>query len=127
MEIVEYNLELFENILELYKSEGWNTFIHRRDDAIEAWNNSNVTFVIIENKKVIAALRAVTDGFITMYVAEIVVDKSFRGQGLGKKLLDYCHSLYPKTRIDLLSTEEADDFYIKNGFKESVGFRKSYL
>ncbi len=46
--------------------------------------------------------------------------------GIGKALIDICHNLYPNTRLDLLSTDGADDFYQRNSFRTNMGFRKSY-
>ncbi|WP_461614752.1 hypothetical protein [Clostridium sp. Marseille-QA1073] len=45
---------------------------------------------------------------------------------MGKALLDICHQLYPKTRIELLADEEVYEFYIRSKFRKIMGFRKSY-
>ncbi|MGF7056842.1 GNAT family N-acetyltransferase [Brassicibacter mesophilus] len=116
----------FPLVKTLYAQEGWMTFINREGDALEAWNNSNITLVAVEGDKVIGLVRALTDGKITTYIAEIIVDTRYRGKGIGKALLDVCHGLYPHTRLDLLSTEGADEFYKNNKFREITGFRKSY-
>ena len=42
-------------------------------------------------------------------------------------MLDVCLLLYPRTRLDLLSTDSADAFYEAKGFRAFRGFRKSYL
>jgi GNAT superfamily N-acetyltransferase len=74
----------------------------------------------------IGFVRALTDGEVTMYIAELFVSPDWRGQRIGRALLDTCHLLYPHTRLDLLSTEAADQFYESNGFRRFQGFRKSY-
>ncbi|HLH60552.1 MAG TPA: hypothetical protein VKV20_02615 [Ktedonobacteraceae bacterium] len=68
-------------------------------------------------------MRGLTDGAITMYIAEITVDAQLRGRGL----LDACHALYPTARLDLLATDEARSFYKACGFRViHNGMRKSY-
>lgn len=117
----------FPLIQELYKQEGWMTFINRSDMALEAWKNSTISLVAIDNDVVVGLVRALTDRNITTYISELIVETNYRGKGIGKALLEACHDLYPHTRLDLLSTEGADEFYKKDYFREVTGFRKSYL
>lgn len=116
----------FSSIQNLYKEEGWMTFINRDKDTLEAWKNSNIAIVAVEGDKIVGMMRGFTDGNITTFIAEIIVHRVYRGKGLGKALLDICHHLYPKTRIELLADEEVYEFYTKNKFRKIMGFRKSY-
>lgn len=116
----------FSSIQVLYEKEGWMTFLKRSEDALKAWENSNITLVALDGDIIVGLIRALTDGEITTYIAEIIVDTSYRGMGIGKALIDICHNLYPNTRLDLLSTDGADDFYQRNRFRTNIGFRKSY-
>lgn len=116
----------FPLIQKLYKQEGWLTFINRPEDALAAWKSSNITLVAVDGDTVVGLVRALTDEKITTYIAEIIVDTNYRGKGIGKALLDICHSLCPYTRFDLLSTEGADQFYKSNNFRIATGFRKSF-
>jgi len=109
----------------LYEKEGWMTFIKRPDEGLKAWKNSTITLVAVEGELVVGLVRALTDGEITTYIAEIIVDINYRGNSIGKALLDVCHNLYPHTRLDLLSTEDEDEFYERNKFRKTTGFRKS--
>ncbi|HCI80191.1 MAG TPA: hypothetical protein DHW02_10930 [Ktedonobacter sp.] len=69
-----------------------------------------------------------TDGWITLYVMELLVDARYRGRGIGQMLLDICHYLYPHTRIELLSMETSQSYYRTHGFRFiGEGFRKSYM
>ncbi len=116
----------FSSIQVLYEKEGWMTFLKRSEDALKAWENSNITLVALDGDIIVGLIRALTDGEITTYIAEIIVDTNYRGMGIGKALIDICHNLYPNTRLDLLSTDGADDFYQRNSFRTNMGFRKSY-
>jgi len=116
----------FSSIQVLYEIEGWMTFLKRSEDALKAWENSNITLVALDGEIRVGLIRALTDREITTYIAEIIVDTNYRGMGIGKALIDICHNLYPNTRLDLLSTDGADDFYQRNSCRTNMGFRKSY-
>lgn len=117
----------FPAIQMLYKREGWMTFIKREVDALKAWKSSPISLVAVDGDLIIGLVRALSDGEITTYIAEIIVDIRYRGKGIGKALIDICHNLYPHTRLDLLSTEGSDEFYKSENFREIAGFRKSFL
>lgn len=116
----------FSSIQNLYKEEGWMTFINRDKDSLESWKNSSIAIVAVEGEQIVGLVRGFTDGNITTFIAEIIVDRDYRGKGIGKALLDICHQLYPKTRIELLADEEVYEFYTRNKFRKIMGFRKSY-
>jgi len=116
----------FPLVQRLYEKEGWMTFIKRSEDSLKAWKSSAISLVAVDGEGIVGLLRALTDGEITTYIAEIIIDMDYRGRGIGKALLDECHNLYPHTRLDLLSTEGADEFYENNKFRKTTGFRKSY-
>lgn len=116
----------FSSVQRLYEKEGWMTFIKRKEDSLKAWKSSSISLVATDGEIIVGLVRALTDGEITTYIAEIIIDMDYRGKGIGAALLDACHNLYPHTRLDLLSTEGADEFYENNKFRKTTGFRKSY-
>ncbi|MGL4730807.1 MAG: GNAT family N-acetyltransferase [Clostridium sp.] len=122
-QFIETDYPLIKN---LYEREGWMTFINREHDAFQAWKNSTITLVAMDGNNVVGLVRGLSDGKITTYIAEIIVDINYRGKGIGKALLEECHNLHPSTRFDLLSSEGADQFYKNNKFRTITGFRKSY-
>lgn len=121
----------FPAIQRLSTTEGWPTPQRRPEDALTSWRNSWPALVVVEAENLeslIGFLRAFTDEAVTMYVAELLVDVRYRRRGIGQTLLDTCHYLYPRTRIDLLSTETSESYYRSHGFRYiGYGFRKSYI
>ena len=77
-------------------------------------------------RALIAFVRALTDGEVTMFVPELLVAPAWQGKGLGRCLLDVCHLLYPHVRIELFATESSASFYAAHGFRPFPGYRKSY-
>ncbi len=117
----------FPDIQRLSTIQGWPTPHNRSEEALVAWQHSWPTLVVTEEERVIGFVRGMTDEEITMYIAELLVEPNYRGKGFGRLLMDACHALCPRTRLDLISTEEALPFYKVNGFRYvGEGLRKSY-
>ena len=116
----------FSHIQRLASLAGWSTPTTRPDEVLAAWQTSWPALVAEEAEQVVGFVRALTDGAITMYIAELLVSAAHQRKGIGTALLEVCHHLYPSTRIDLLSVEAAARFYTANGFQQFRGFRKSY-
>jgi GNAT superfamily N-acetyltransferase len=112
-------------IQRLSDAEGWPTSSKRAEAYLAAWRHSCPALVATSGDRVIGFLRALTDGTVTTYVAEVLVARDLRGKGVGRALLDTCQALYPDTRLDLLSTDEADGIYEACGFRGFPGFRRS--
>ncbi len=119
-----FQVDDFPAIQYLSRLEGWPTPASRPADALNAWQHSHPALVAVYNGQVIGFLRAITDGSVTTYIAELLVAKEWRGQGIGKALVEACHEQVPSTRLDILSTDQSDSFYKANGFRRFQGFRK---
>jgi predicted N-acetyltransferase YhbS len=94
---------------------------------LRAWQYAWPALVVLRQRVIVGFLRALTDEAVTLYVADLLVAPYWRGQGIGAALLEVCHALYPSVRLDLLSTQSAETFYQRNGFRAFHGFRKSYV
>jgi GNAT superfamily N-acetyltransferase len=118
----------FPDVERLSTLQGWPTPHNRPEEALVAWQHSWPTLVVTEGERVIGFVRGITDGEITMYIAELLIDANYRGKGLGRLLQDACHALYPHARLDLISMDESNPFYKEIGFRfVGEGLRKSYL
>jgi len=126
-----WTVDDFLAIQQLSNAEGWPTPQRRPDDALAAWHNSWPALVAVEAEReehVIGFVRSITDGSITLYVMELLVDVRYRSRGIGQMLLDTCHYLYPHTRIELMALETSQSYYRSHGFRLiGEGFRKSYM
>lgn len=118
----------FPAIQRLSLAEGWPSPTQRPADSLLAWQHSWPALVAVEGERVVGFVRGLTDGAITMFIAEMAVDAQLRGRGIGRTLLDVCHALYPTTRLDLLALDDARAFYKACGFRViHDGMRKSYI
>ncbi len=117
----------FQAIQRLTAQQGWTTPTNRPTEALLAWRHSWPALVVTEGEQVIGFVRALTDGEVTTYIADLLVDPRYRRRGLGRLLVEACHALYPHTRLDLISEEDAVPFYRREGFRElGPGMRKSF-
>jgi GNAT superfamily N-acetyltransferase len=116
----------FSAVRDLAAAEGWATLRDRPEEGLRAWQNAWPALVAVRQLEVIGFSRALTDGAVTLYIADLLVAPAWRRQHIGVALLEVCHHLYPTVRFDLLSTEHADAFYQVNGFRPFRGFRKNY-
>jgi ribosomal protein S18 acetylase RimI-like enzyme len=116
----------FPFIHELNRAEGWNNLVEKHTDAKKAWHQSNAAFVAEREGELVGCLRGLTDGYITLYVAELLVHPDWRRRGIGKELLSHVHSIYPATRLELLASQTSRTFYELHGYRPFHGFRKSF-
>ncbi len=116
----------FPAIQRLSRVEGWPTPVERPGDAIRGWHGSWPALVAVHDGSVVGFLRAVSDGAVTTYVAEILVAPEWRGCRLGVALLAVAQYLCPGTRLDLLATAQSRTFYERIGFRLFPAYRRSW-
>ena len=125
--IRDYEKNDFESIQQLNAQEGWSNLVEKRENTEKAWECSSIAYVA-ENgdQQVIGYIRGLTDGFVSMFICELLVEVPYRGLGIGKKLLDFAHSQHPHTRLELLASASSSAFYEKYAFRPFYGFRKTF-
>jgi ribosomal protein S18 acetylase RimI-like enzyme len=65
----------------------------------------------------IAMVRVVSDKVMTATIQDLVVDKKYHRQGIGKKLVELCLQKLPHGNWWAHTTPENYDFYRKCGFE----------
>lgn len=111
---------------QLSAAEGWTTVQQRPDAALAAWRRSDLTLVAEAGGDAVGFLRALTDGAVTTYVAELLVAPPYRGRGIARAMLDACQRAHPGTRLDLLATTDSRDVYPRVGFRPFPGYRRGW-
>jgi ribosomal protein S18 acetylase RimI-like enzyme len=79
-----------------------------------------------EGDGIVGYIRGFTDTRITLYICELLIDKNYRGAGIGRELLRYVHAQYPTTRMELLASSTSHTFYEAQGYRPFYGFRKTF-
>ncbi|MCP6757313.1 MAG: GNAT family N-acetyltransferase [Fischerella sp. CENA71] len=81
---------------------------------------NSLLFGLYKSKRQIGFARVVTDYATFAYIADVFILEPFRGQGLGKWLVEtiVSHPELLGLRRWLLATKDAQDFYRQFGFTE---------
>lgn len=102
-----------EKIADLCQSEGWKTY---DKDLVECLIEKSHWIIAEEDGQILAFARYLTDGVLTIYLCEILVDLSVRQKGIGKQIIRQIFDRHPGQRMDLLS--DNDEFYRKLCFRD---------
>ncbi|TDD21725.1 GNAT family N-acetyltransferase [Nonomuraea diastatica] len=93
-------------IFALYDSVGWGPWT--RDIARVCRSLANSHLVITardESGRLLGLARTVSDDEMICYVQELLVDKEFHGQGIGRRLLEHLKERYAHCRYFMLTTD----------------------
>lgn len=121
-----YETADLSSIMKLLKDESWTTLAADPDRFNQAMKGSAPVLVALYNDEICGYIRCITDQVITLLVAELLVDGNLRGQGVGGKLLQAAHDLFPSTRMEMLATSTSKSYYEQKKFRPFYGFRKTY-
>jgi GNAT superfamily N-acetyltransferase len=96
-----------------------------RERTDKAFANSLV-FGIYDNERQIGMARVVTDLSIFAYLCDVFIHEDFRGQGLGKWLMQSIleHPDLKQVRRWLLATDDAHGLYQQFGFEQLTDVQK---
>jgi GNAT superfamily N-acetyltransferase len=105
-----------EKIYEMLAKTYWGAY--RMKAAIMQSIDNSLCFGVYHEKKIIGFARVVTDKVFFSWIMDVVIDESYRGEGLGKWLLE-CMLSHPdiKNTKQRLATKDAHGFYQQYGFK----------
>ncbi len=127
MIIRKYEDSDFLAIHDLNAAEGWTNLASKPDVVKAAWQQSAIAFVAERQGEVVGCVRGLTDQLISLYICELLVKESCRGQGIGKAMLAHVHTLYPETRMELLASSTSQSYYAAHGYRSFYGFRKTFF
>lgn len=90
-----------------------------KDVLVKSLENS-LCFSLFHNEKQIGLVRVITDGATFAYLCDVVVNEAYRGDGLGKWLIEcvFNHPDLQNLRRWCLITKDAHEFYRKFGFED---------
>ncbi|MCL2632423.1 MAG: GNAT family N-acetyltransferase [Coriobacteriia bacterium] len=112
-----------ELVFEAASKEGWSTY-SQRQDALRGALKLSTMMVAYDSDVFVGFARAISDGFVTTFLCEVLVVEEYRNRGIGSMLVHSIWELFSETRLDLIS--DADGFYEKLNFRKvGSGFRIS--
>lgn len=105
-----------EDVKSLLEQSYWAE--KRNKDVIRKSLMNSICFGVYDNKKQIGFGRVVTDFATMFWICDILIDKNYRGQGIGKELIkSICDDEKFKGLVGILATKDAHGLYEQYGFK----------
>ena len=104
-----------DELLEIIKSEGeeWKGYFDPKyQEALE----HSITYVAYSEKKLCGYSRSINDHGLYIWVIDLLVDKGYRGNSIGKKLMECLLTNYPDQDVFVMS--DVDGYYQKLGYKK---------
>lgn len=107
-------------LLNLYNDAGWFVYTRNPEQLTQAVRQSLFVYTAWENEQLIGLIRVVGDGLTIIYVQDILVLRSHKRQGVGRKLIGKVLEEYRPVRQKVLLTDDTPE---TRGFYEALGFR----
>ena len=116
-----------DEIVELYKAGGWWKESYNKA-LINSMIAGSFAFTVVVDKSIKKAVgmgRVISDGISDAYIQDLVILDDYRGQGLGKKLVNFLvnHCLSEGIKwIGLISEPGQETFYSNLGFSQMKNY-----
>ncbi|QOR64763.1 GNAT family N-acetyltransferase [Cytobacillus suaedae] len=126
--MISDNIDLIniEDVKLLLSKTYWAS--NRPKEVIEKSIKHSLSFGLYHSGKQIGFARVVTDYAVFSWILDVVIDDTYRGNGLGQWLMDciFIHTDIKYTAF-ALATSDAHDFYKKFDFKDNQCMTKPLL
>lgn len=83
---------------------------------------NSITYVAYEDDILCGYVRCRDDGGFGIYVYDLLVSKAYRGQSIGRKLMERICADYPEDTVYVMS--DVDEYYIKQGYRREGSIYK---
>lgn len=95
-------------------------------DIVKKSIEGSLCFGVYENNKQVGFARVITDYATFGYLADVFIDKDYRGQGLSKELMRFImeQEVIKKLRRFMLATLDAHGLYAQFGFESQEGNKR---
>ena len=95
-------------------------------DIVKTSIEGSLCFGVYENNKQVGFARVITDYATFGYLADVFIDKNYRGKGLSKELMKFImeQDVVKKLRRFMLATLDAHSLYAQFGFESQEGNKR---
>ncbi|MGB3478172.1 MAG: GNAT family N-acetyltransferase [bacterium] len=110
-------------VIRLCEVENWPSYIKDPEFTWRVLTAPGVTtMVAVDSNKIVGFVQMQSDGLIQAHLSLVLVDRDYRRQGIGTRLIKEAFTRSGGKRIDL-TTDDIPDFYRSFNHKEWFGFR----
>ena len=108
-----------EKAIELLHTTYWAE--NRDSEVIRKSIDNSIVFGVYSEGSLIGMARVISDFATTFYIADVIIDEKYRGNGLGKKLISTIMSDKRFSSLfGILVTRDAHGLYEHFGFKRDT-------
>ena len=108
-----------EKAIELLHTTYWAE--NRDSEVIRKSIDNSIVFGVYKDDSLIGMARVISDFATTFYIADVIIDEKYRGNGLGKKLISTIMSDERFSSLfGILVTRDAHGLYEHFGFKRDT-------
>lgn len=109
------HLKEYDELLKIIKSEGeeWKDYFNPEYQAVL---EQSITYVAYIDKKLVGYSRSIDDFGLYIWVIDLLVDKKYRGNSIGKELMECLLADFPNQDVFVMS--DVDGYYEKLGYKK---------
>jgi GNAT superfamily N-acetyltransferase len=118
MQIRRYTKEDEDALMRMIEAEGHEWGCYYAADVAEKYKDllaNSITYVAYEDGILCGYSRSIRDGDFYIYICDLLVTKSFRGQNIGRKLMECVCKDYPQQTVFVMS--DVDEYYKKQGYR----------
>ena len=115
----EFDNTLIERVKEIYALEGWTAYLNSDEKLINAFDNSLYCLGAFDGDKLVGFIRCVGDGEHILLVQDLIVDKAYQKQGIGRRIVETLEQdefFLRARRIEIPASVTAVEFYKKMGY-----------
>lgn len=109
-----------DQILSLYQDAGWTSYTADMPSLMKAIEGSLYVATAWHGDELVGLLRAVGDGYVIVYLQDILVRQSFKRKGIGSMLVTEMLQDYSTVRQIVLLTDDTEE---TRGFYEAMGMQ----
>lgn len=117
----EFGAEELSRVQALYEDAGWTAYLGDPDKLARAFCMSLYVLGAFRDNVLIGFIRCVGDGEHIVYVQDLIVDRMYRRQGVGRALLRKAREAYRHVRMFALMTDASDEN--ANAFYQTIGMQ----
>ena len=116
IEIKETKNITLQQILNLYRSNGWSS-ANKPEQLHNALLNSDALVSAWDGSDLIGIANAISDGHLVVYYPHMLILPEYQGQGIGTRIMKVLLKKYKNFHQQMLTADgKAIEFYSKCGF-----------
>lgn len=119
MEFRSVKPEDYEAVRQFLAEAGWQQRVSDAERFREMMEKTDRTVVAWNDSRVVGFARALCDGVSNGYISMVAVAADWRGQGIGRKLIECLMGDDPRITWVLRAGRGSEGFWEKLGFKAS--------